>query len=57
LELCSFLLVAGAVSGEVELDGLKLDSSQADRAIMKVLEMVGAEIWEDGESVLITKKT
>lgn len=51
----SFLLVAGAVSGCLELSGLELLSKQADREILSVLEMIGAEIYSDGDSVLVTK--
>ena len=51
----AFLLTAGAVSGCIELSGLNLDSKQADKAILDVLELVGAEVLTDGDSVLVTK--
>jgi 3-phosphoshikimate 1-carboxyvinyltransferase len=40
----SFLLVAGAIAGSVKLSGLDIHSAQADKAIMKVLELCGAKI-------------
>ncbi len=38
----SFWLAGGAISGDVTVKGLKLDSTQADKAILKVLEKTGA---------------
>jgi 3-phosphoshikimate 1-carboxyvinyltransferase len=38
----AFLLVAGAVAGEVLVEGLNRVSSQADRAILEALEAAGA---------------
>ncbi|MFN9114362.1 MAG: 3-phosphoshikimate 1-carboxyvinyltransferase, partial [Bacteroidota bacterium] len=40
----AFLLVAGAVSGRVQVNGLDLQSTQADRAIMLALQESGARI-------------
>ncbi|RKY46922.1 MAG: 3-phosphoshikimate 1-carboxyvinyltransferase [Candidatus Neomarinimicrobiota bacterium] len=42
----SFLLVAGAIAGRVRVTGLKVDSLQADRAVMNVLHMAGAVVKE-----------
>jgi len=46
----AFLLVAAAIAGKLgsvlRLDGLKLDSSQPDRAILEVLSLAGAEVVE-----------
>ncbi|HMJ47494.1 MAG TPA: 3-phosphoshikimate 1-carboxyvinyltransferase [Ferruginibacter sp.] len=44
----AFLLVAGAVSGDIIMRGLNLESSQADIAILKVLKVCGADISIDG---------
>ena len=45
----AFLLVAGAVAGEVVAEGLSPESLQADRAILRVLALAGAEVvWEKG---------
>jgi 3-phosphoshikimate 1-carboxyvinyltransferase len=38
----SFLLVAGAINGEIVVKGLRSDSAQSDRAILTALEMAGA---------------
>jgi 3-phosphoshikimate 1-carboxyvinyltransferase len=40
----AFMLVAGALSGRVEVCGLSMDSLQADMAILKALELAGAEL-------------
>jgi 3-phosphoshikimate 1-carboxyvinyltransferase len=40
----AFLLVAGAVSGQVSIHGLRTDSMQSDKAILKALESAGAEM-------------
>ncbi len=41
----AFLLAAGALGGEVRLPGLKLDSSQGDRAALTLFRRMGAEIF------------
>ncbi len=44
----AFLLVAGALAGEVAVEGLDPLSSQADRAVLQALEAAGAAPrWED----------
>jgi 3-phosphoshikimate 1-carboxyvinyltransferase len=40
----AFLLVAGAVAGEINVTGLDINSPQADKAIMTALERCGAKI-------------
>lgn len=52
----AFLLVAGALSGPVTVTGLDIDSVQADRAITRALEQVGAELQMDRDKVTIRKK-
>jgi 3-phosphoshikimate 1-carboxyvinyltransferase len=43
----AFLLVAGALAGDLELEGLDPASAQADRAILEALTLAGAEpAWE-----------
>jgi 3-phosphoshikimate 1-carboxyvinyltransferase len=43
----AFLLVAGAVAGEVTVDGLDPASAQADRAILQALAAAGARVeWQ-----------
>jgi 3-phosphoshikimate 1-carboxyvinyltransferase len=45
----AFLLVAGAVAGEVTVAGLNPHSAQADRAVLAALEAAGAGLaWEGG---------
>lgn len=45
----AFLLVAGAIAGDVTVDGLLANSAQADRAILDALEAAGAvPVWENG---------
>ena len=46
----AFLLVAGAVAGDVRVAGLNPGSSQADRAVVEALEAAGATLaWEGGD--------
>jgi len=40
----AFLLVAGAIAGKIKVQGLNIDSTQADKEIMKALTDCGAEI-------------
>jgi 3-phosphoshikimate 1-carboxyvinyltransferase len=40
----AFLLVAGAVNGEISIQGLRRDSMQSDMAIIKALEKAGAQM-------------
>lgn len=47
----SFLLVAGALNGEITVENLSMDSYQADKAIMDVLHLVGANITVNEKSV------
>ena len=52
----AFLLVAGAVAGNIRVKGLDLYSTQADRAIMDVLQDAGAAIQVEGSCVLLSDK-
>ncbi len=49
----SFPLCAGAIAGEISLTGLSMDSLQPDRAILKALELAGAEIHGDENKVTV----
>ena len=49
----AFLLVAGAISGNIRLTGLDLLSVQADRVIMDVLIDAGANVSVEGSDVFI----
>ncbi len=40
----AFLLVAGAISGSIGVEGLDTSSKQADKAILTALEMAGAKV-------------
>ena len=52
----AFMLVAGALAGSVKVSGLKPDSKQADKAILKALEKTGAVVKTSGELVEVTHK-
>lgn len=52
----AFMLVAGAIGGNVTVRNLNLNSKQADRAIIEVLESVGADM-QVGEQEIIIKKS
>ncbi len=49
----AFLLVAGAIAGNIRIKGLDIYSAQADHAIMEVLEIAGADISVEGSCVLV----
>jgi 3-phosphoshikimate 1-carboxyvinyltransferase len=51
----SYLLVAGAISGNIKLKGLELQSKQADKSILEVLKQVGANVIIDSESIIVSK--
>ena len=52
----AFLLVAGAIAGNITVTGLDINSAQADKAILRVLEQTGAglQINEAGVQVQTT---
>ncbi|MFM7837951.1 MAG: 3-phosphoshikimate 1-carboxyvinyltransferase, partial [Chitinophagaceae bacterium] len=47
----AFLLVAGAICGPLEVKGLDLDSTQADKAIVQALMQCGAGLTLDRDSI------
>lgn len=49
----SFLLVAGAIGGEIEVTGLRPESLQADTAILDALQQAGAFTVVRGNSVKV----
>ena len=49
----SFLLVAGAIAGNISVEGLDIESAQADKAIIKALKIAGAEISFSGNKISI----
>jgi 3-phosphoshikimate 1-carboxyvinyltransferase len=53
----AFLLVAGAINGDISIQGLRNDSLQSDMAILKALEMAGANMTFGERSIDIKKST
>lgn len=51
----AFLLVAGAVAGEVTVSNLSLRSAQADRAVLEALGYAGATVSCSDSKVTVTK--
>ena len=51
----AFLLVAGAIGGEVKILNLDINSTQADRRILDVLEQFGARISKSNNGIQVTK--
>ncbi len=51
----AFLLVAGAINGEITVNGLRPDSRQSDKAILGALESAGARLSIKEKSVRISK--
>lgn len=52
----SFLLVAGAISGEVTVTGLSAESLQADRSMIEALSKAGASVQLYKGSVKVSKR-
>ncbi len=51
----AFILVAGAIAGEVEVTELNSDSKQADKAIMDALEQTGAKLKVKDNTISCSK--
>lgn len=51
----AFLLVAGAVAGQTEVDNLNIRSAQSDKAILQALEKAGAKVMKGMFTILIEK--
>lgn len=49
----AFFLAAGALSAPVTMTGLKLDSSQGDKAIVDLLRAFGAQVTVEGDTVTV----
>lgn len=52
----AFILVAGALAGNITVTGLKIGSVQADRAIIDVLKQSGCDIAINNGSITVTNK-
>jgi 3-phosphoshikimate 1-carboxyvinyltransferase len=52
----AFLLAAGAINGNVSVHGLRLSSTQADKAIVEVLKQAGADIQVCENNVTVTSE-
>ena len=50
----AFFLVSGAIHGSVTVSGLRLDSLQGDKEIVKILRDFGANVAVYGDSVTVT---
>jgi 3-phosphoshikimate 1-carboxyvinyltransferase len=51
----AFFLVAGAISGDVTLKGLDLNSTQGDKEIVNVMKRFGADIVANGDAIVCKK--
>ena len=49
----AFLLVAGAIAGPITVKGLQMNSTQADKAVMKALEYANASIQVENDAITI----
>lgn len=49
----AFLLVAGAVAGQIELKGLNVHSAQADKAILQALVQAGANMSVEEQRITV----
>jgi len=51
----AFFLVAGAIAGSVTVEQLSVDSLQADRAVLDVLQECGADVQVQADSVSVNR--
>jgi 3-phosphoshikimate 1-carboxyvinyltransferase len=51
----AFLLVAGAINGSLNIQGLHSDSKQSDMAVLKAIEKAGANMNINGDQIDISK--
>lgn len=51
----AFLLVAGAISGEVTVEGLRSDSRQSDKAILTALDRAGVKMSMTENSITVNR--
>ncbi len=51
----AFLLVAGALAGEISVTGLSLSSPQPDKAILEALQSAGANILIEADVITVKK--
>jgi len=51
----AFLLVAGAINGQIEIQGLSTDSKQSDMGIIKALQKAGAKMQISDKLIEISK--
>jgi len=51
----AYLLVAGAIACSITVSHLNIDSAQADRAILDVLEQTGAHVLINTDGITVTK--
>ncbi len=49
----AFLLVAGAIAGPIKVKGLQLNSTQADKAVLKALQSTNAKIIYEKDEIII----
>lgn len=49
----AFLLVAGAIAGPIKVKGLQMDSTQADKAVMKALQNANVSIAMDEDGIQV----
>ena len=53
----SYMLAAGALTGEISLSNLSQASSQADAVIYNILQDMGAGIWQSSKNVTVSKNS
>ena len=53
----AFYMTAGAINGEITVDGVNTDSAQGDRRIAALLREFGAEVIQDASRVTVKKSS
>ncbi len=49
----AFFIVAGAIAGEIRIDGLDALSLQPDRAILSIMRRMGADLTDEGGALIV----
>lgn len=51
----AFLLVAGAINGDLTIQGLRSDSKQSDMSVLKALDLAGARVITENSHIKISR--
>lgn len=53
----AFILVAGAIAGKITVEGLDINSTQADKKIIEVLQLAGAKLFIENNKISVSSES